>query len=89
VIDTVLPPPEGLEAWGNAAEVLLQGALHGAGLPDDLLDALEAIAAPEGSVGGLERMMLWRRGMVAKACDPEDPRVLLDHLFSCSGLSRP
>ncbi|MFZ1470519.1 MAG: TagF domain-containing protein [Paracoccaceae bacterium] len=88
VIAAVLPAPEGLNDWADAAAALLVMAGQGGMGPDALLDQLEALSPPTG--GGLGTpMQLWRDGRAPQPCDPVDPGDVLTALFSCSGSLSP
>jgi type VI secretion system protein ImpM len=89
VIGPDLPMPDKLDPWCGSAAAILKHAIAAATLPDDLLDALEAVPPPEGQGGGSDRMTLWQAGGAALPCLPDDPQQVLCDLFSCSGSSRP
>lgn len=66
-----------VDTWCDAALALRPETLA----PDDLWQALDAIAAPEPAGPALGQMQLWTPGQPAIATDPETPEAALRQLL--------
>lgn len=87
-IAQALPGPAALDPWADAAADLLRLAQDSGQGPDDLHQALQALAPPAGAEAG-PPMLIWARDHAPVPCDPGEPEAALAPLFSCSGSSSP
>lgn len=86
LIGTGLPGPAALDPWLNAALLAAAPARRGEADADALLDALDAIAAPEATQSDDHIMTIWTEGHPAHRCDPADPAEAIRQsiALSCS-----